>query len=60
MYEVPLLTAKECEELVKAAGAAMNTPGFVPTRTRHDPSTEVPLEDMSSEVRNKKSRLLAF
>ena len=50
MYEIPLLNGDECRAIVEAAAAAVASPGFVPTRFRFDPSTEVSLEDLSPEV----------
>lgn len=56
MYEVPLLSDGECRAVASAAEAAMASTDFVPTRVRFDPTTEVPLEDLPSEVRGHTGR----
>lgn len=50
MYEVPLLSDGECRAVASAAEMCMASPDFVPTRVRFDATTEVPLEDLPSEV----------
>lgn len=51
MLEVPLLSADECQAVVTAATEATSLPGYEPTFFHFDLSTEVPLQDLSQEVR---------
>eukprot|EP00903_Cladosiphon_okamuranus_P006706 g6545.t1 len=50
MLEVPLLTQDQCRMVAEAAAEAISAPGFVPTLSLFDPSTEVPVQDLPSEV----------
>lgn len=50
MLEVPLLTAEECRTLADATVEAASVPGFTPSFSVNDPSTEVPVLDLPAEV----------
>lgn len=50
MLELPLLTAEECRALADATAEAASAPGFTPSFSVFDPSTEVPVQDLPAEV----------
>ncbi|CAN0484030.1 unnamed protein product, partial [Ectocarpus sp. 12 AP-2014] len=50
MLEVPLFTPDECLAVAEATAEAMLRPGFSPTFFLLDPSTEVPVQDLPTEV----------
>lgn len=51
MLEVPLFTPQECLAVAEATAEAVSRPGFSPTFFLLDPSTEVPVQDLPTEVR---------
>lgn len=51
MLEVPLFTPEECIAVAEATAEAISRPGFSPTSFLLDPSTEVPVQDLPTEVR---------
>lgn len=51
MLEVPLLTEDQCRVVAEATAEAISVPGFVPAFAHFDPSTEVPVQDLPTEVR---------
>lgn len=51
MLEVPLLTEDQCRVVAEATAETISVPGFVPTFSLFDPSSEVPVQDLPSEVR---------
>lgn len=51
MLEVPLLTEEQCRAVAEATAEAISVPGFGPTFSVFDPSTEVPVQDLPAEVR---------
>lgn len=50
MLEVPLLTEEQCRVVAEAAAETISVPGFVPTFSLFDPSSEVPVQDLPAEV----------
>lgn len=52
MLEVPLFSTEECRVIETAAVEALSLPGYEPSFFLFDLSTEVPLQDLSPEVRS--------